>query len=412
MAFKSNQNRTIVLPIEEKDYNSFVTDNSTANNSLEYYINIMPECFPIDIHLGFQLNGRDRVSKKTGFVQRRIKVSEIVYRIRPSFLLSYQRGRTSEAVNGLLLIRHGSPFWVVSDVCGRNAMWWYRLFVSLSLYSIVGTTIRYTTDLPEHILADEHHIKIQGKKAYVATTVGHNCFLGMDVSYNCDQQALQQSYEVFKREAADLDSDYQPITANTDGWWATQKALKALYPMILIIECFLHGFLKVRNRATKKLKTVFELASDKIWDCYRAESKRSLAQKIRRLTQWATKIEESPMQKNILKFCKKKERWMEHLDQPQAYRTSNSLDRLMRCMKKHAYNSQMFHGKKVETTTQNFRALALLHNFTPYYPSKHNKGKTNSPAAKLNGFTYHSNWLHNLMISASLGGFRHQRNPL
>ena len=118
------------------------------------------------------------------------------------------------------------------------------------------------------------------------------------------------------------------------------------------------------------------------------------------------------MQKNILKFCKKKERWMEQLDQPQAYRTSNSLDRLMRCMKKHAYNSQMFHGKKVETTTKNFRALALLHNFTPYYPSKHNKGKTNSPAAKLNGFTYHSNWLHNLMISASLGGFRHQRNPL
>ena len=412
MAFKSNQNRTIVLPIEEKNYQSFITNNSEANDSLEYYISIMPECFPLDIHLGFQLNGRDRVSKKTGFVQRRIKVSGVVYRIRPSFLLSYQRGRTSEASSGLMLIRHGVPFWVVAHELGRNAMWWYRLFISLALYSIVGTTIRNASDLPEHILADEHHIKIQGKKAYVATTVGHNCFLGMDVSYNCDQEALQESYEVFKLEAEDLNADYQPITATTDGWWATQNALKALYPMIFIIECFLHGFIKVRDRATKKLRAVFEIAGDKIWDCYKAESKGSLAQRIRRLKEWANKIEESPMQKNILKFCNKKDRWMEHLDHTESYRTSNNLDRLMRCMKKHAFNSQMFHGKKIKTTTKNFRALALLHNFTPYYPSEYNKGELNSPAAKLNGFTYHEKWLHNLMISASLGGFRNQRNPL
>lgn len=103
---------------------------------------------------------------------------------------------------------------------------------------------------------------------------------------------------------------------------------------------------------------------------------------------------------------------MNHLDHSEAYRTSNNLDRLMRCMKKHAFNSQKFHGKKLEATSENFRALALLHNFTPYYPSKYNKGKLNNPAAKLNGFTYHSNWLHNLMISASMGGSRHQRNPL
>lgn len=412
MAFKSNQNRTIVLPIAEKDYHSFVRDNSRAGDTLACLISTMPECFPVEIHLGFQFNGRDRVSKKTGFVQRRIKVAGVVYRIRPSFLLSYQRGRTDQAAGGLMLIRHGVPFWVVAHTLGRNAMWWYRLFISLSLYSIVGTTIRYDFNLPEHLLFDEHHIKIQGKKAYVATTVGHNCFLGMDVSSSCDQAGLQGSYEVFKLEAADLDADYQPITGTVDGWWATQNVLKVLYPMMTIIECFLHGFLKVRDRATKKVKPIFELAADKIWDCYKAESKRSLAQKIRRLKQWATKIEESPMQKNILKFCEKKELWAKHLDYPDAYRTSNSLDRLMRCMKKHAFNSQMFHGKKIETTTKNFRALALLHNFTPYYPSEFNRGKINSPAAKLNGFTYHDNWLHNLLISASLGGFRNQRNPL
>ncbi len=32
---------------------------------------------------------------------------------------------------------------------------------------------------PSDILSDEHHIKIRSKKAYIATTVGQNCFLGM-----------------------------------------------------------------------------------------------------------------------------------------------------------------------------------------------------------------------------------------
>ena len=72
MAFKSNQNRTIVLPIKEKKYDLFVTDNSEAHDRLACYISHMPECFPAEIHLGFQLNGRDRVSKKTGFARRRI----------------------------------------------------------------------------------------------------------------------------------------------------------------------------------------------------------------------------------------------------------------------------------------------------------------------------------------------------
>lgn len=76
--------------------------------------------------------------------------------------------------------------------------------------------------------------------------------------------------------------------------------------MIIIIECFLHAFLKVRDKATKKMKTLFDLSGDKIWDCYKAESKSSLAQRIRRLKEWATKIDKSPMQENILKLCKKK----------------------------------------------------------------------------------------------------------
>ncbi|MFT5618658.1 MAG: hypothetical protein ACI85I_001893 [Arenicella sp.] len=43
-------------------------------------------------------------------------------------------------------------------------------------------------DLPEHIIADENHIKVREIKKYVATTVGANCFLGMSVCDNASEQ--------------------------------------------------------------------------------------------------------------------------------------------------------------------------------------------------------------------------------
>lgn len=412
MALKSKQNRTIVLNITENKYNSFMKEPEIAHKIIKYHLVQFPELFPIEIESGYMLNGKTRVSKKLGIQMRKIKVSNISYRIRPSFILPYCRAKTSEVSKPLFLLKFGVPFWALAYVFGRNAMWWYRLYISLSSFSIVGTTVREKESLPTDLLADEHHIKVRGKKSYVATTAGGNCFLGMSVCTKADEVSLKAGYAEFKEEAEDLNPDYQPSTVNTDGWWATQNAWQSLYSKVKIIECFLHAFLKVRDRATKKLKDYFEIAADKIWDCYRAESKSSLAQQIRRLREWTIKLPDSPMKQNILKLCKKKKRWMEHLDFPNAHKTSNMMDRLMRAMNRHAFNSQMFHST-TSSTSKNFRAFALLYNFAPSCPAAWDESKTlNSPAARLNGFIYHQDWLQNLMISASLGGFRNHRNPL
>lgn len=135
----------------------------------------------------------------------------------PSFILPYQRGKTNQASKALFLLRFGVPFWALAFVFGKNAMWWYRLFLSFSQYSIVGTTFRYADKLPTDILADEHHIKIRGEKAYIATTVGSNCFLGMKACRSADEKSLFNAYGDFKQEAQDLKPDYQPNTVNTDG---------------------------------------------------------------------------------------------------------------------------------------------------------------------------------------------------
>jgi len=412
MALKSNQNRTIVLPFTEKRYASFMANREMAHEIIRHQFGKTPELFPLEMRTGYVLNGNTRISKKMGIKMRKIKVSGISYRIRPSFVLPYCRGNTNEVSKPLFLLRFGVPFWALAFVFGRNGMWWYRLYLSLGQFSIVGTTVHKAEKLPADILADEHHIRIRGKKAYVATTTALGCFLGMAVCPKADEASLEKGYVVFKEEASDLDPDYKPGTVNTDGWQATQNAWQSLYPTIKVIECFLHAYLKVRDRATKKLKQYFDTAGDKIWDCYRALSKRSLAQQIRRLGEWTAKIPDCPMKENILKLCKKKAKWMIHLDFPLAHRTSNLLDRLMRAMKKHAFNSQMFHGT-VSTASMNFRAFALLHNFSPSSPAAWDESqKLISPAARLNGFVYHEDWLQNLLIAASLGGFRHHRNPL
>jgi len=416
MALKTKQSKTIVLEIVEEIYSSFMEHPEIAHEILGNHIANHPELFPEGITDGYMLNGRTRVSKKLDIQMRKIKVGSETYRIRPSFILPYCRAKTSEVSKALFLLKFGVPFWALAFVFGRNAMWWYRLYLCLHQFSIVGTTIRKETVLPTDLLADEHHIKISGQKAYVATTCGNNCFLGMEVSANVDEVSLSQAYQVFKEESEDLDADYQPDTVNTDGWWATQNAWQNLYPTIKVIECFLHAFLKVRDRATKILQVYFEQAADKIWDCYRAESKASLAQQIRRLKEWTTtNLPASPMKQNILKLCKKKDKWIEHFDFPNAHKTSNMMDRLMRAMNRHAFNSQMFHARNnpISSTSKNFRAFALLYNFTPSCPAAWDDSKKlKSPAARLNGFIYHDDWLQNLLISASLGGFRNQRNPL
>jgi len=412
MAHKITQ-KTIVLPISASNYTKFMLDRKIAHKIIQDIYKKTPDLFPVSMSCGYCLNGKTKLSKKSGVKMRRIKIDSSVYQIRPSYLLSYQKEKVSLASKGLFLYKFGVPFWALAHVFGYNPMWWYRLFISLGEYDIVGASVYQSCDMPQDLLADEHHIYVKGVKKYVATTVGSDCFLGMAVCHKASENSLEQGYSIFKEEALKMNPNYRPDTVNTDGWKATQNAWKNLFPNIVIIECFLHAFLKIRNRATKKLAFFFDIAADKAWNCYRAETKRALGQQIRRFREWTIKnVPKSPMKEAISKLWTKKERWMKHFDNPKAKRTSNMLDRLMRLMKKHKINSQMFHGN-IEATTKNFRAFALIHNFAPSSPRVWKKeAKFKSPAARLNKKIYAQNWLENLILSNSRAYFCYQHKLL
>ena len=100
-------------------------------------------------------------------------------------------------------------------------------------------------------------------------------------------------------------------------------------------------------------------------------------------------------------------------DHPKAHRTSNMIDRLMQRMHRHLFSTQYFHGT-MTAAELSIRGWALIQNFAPYNPRTVEKlNGFKSPAERLNQFKYHDNWLHNLFISASLGGYRSPpQNPI
>jgi hypothetical protein len=205
-----------------------------------------------------------------------------------------------------------------------------------------------------------------------------------------------------------------PETVNTDGWPATQQAWKALFHRITIILCFLHSFIKIRDRSKKAFGALGQEVQKRVWEVYRASSKRSFAQRLRRLREWALEVlPESEMKQKTLDLCDKRNALSPSYDHPGAHRTSNMVDRLMRFLDRAFFNAQYFHGSP-EAAENRVRALALLWNFCPSSAQTVKKyGGQSCPAVRPNGKSYADNWLENLLVSGSMNGVEQDpQNPL
>ena len=404
------------LLLSEPDYPRFLDDRLFAKNIIDQIYQDSPELFPANFEQGYVFNGFTQASIKQGYKSRRIrlKTDKTTVTIAPAFLMPYMTAKTEEVEKALFLRRFNVPYWGITYVFGRNPMYWYRMEQSLGRFDIVGTTIKKSENLPQDLLADEKHTRRKGKKHYIAMTVANECILGAEMTDSASEESLTNAYGVFAEEARRVKPDYQPETVNTDGWSATQNAWKTLFSGITVILCFLHAFIKIRDRATKVLKASFDVAADKVWSIYEATNKRSFSQKIRRLQEWAdAQVPDSPMKQHILDLCKKKNRFIQSYDHANAHRTSNMVDRLMKFFDRACFDALYFHGT-LDSSKQRVRAWAILWNFCPSSPItvKKHKGKL-SPAERLNKKSYADNWLENLLISASMNGkSSHQQNPL
>lgn len=407
------ENRIICVPFAQDAYSTQVKDARQFRKELNSLIERCPELFPEAIKKGYQMKG-SYLSKRLGLLIRRIEVAGVSYTVRPAFVMPYLTGLVDKAEKVLFLRKFSVPFWALAYVFGKHAMHWYRMEHTLGRQPLVGTTVRRAEDLPEHLVADEKHTRLRGDKIFVATTCAQGCLLGASVTTSAGETALTQGYGVFKTEAQQVQPDYCPDTVNTDGWQATQLAWRALFSSVVLIACFLHVYIKLRDRSKVKFKDLFQEVAERLWRCYQAPTKASFSQRFRRLCEWAAEVNGLPtfMREKIEKMRTQLNLFTAAYDAPGTHRTSNLLDRLMQRMDRHLFCMHYFHGGLV-AAEYSIRAWALINNFAPSNPYTIRRyDGFKSPAERLNQFRYHDNWLQNLLISGSQKGvFTAPLNP-
>jgi hypothetical protein len=363
------------------------------------------ELFPPGFEQGFVFKGTYH-SKKQDIDLRRIKVSGQTYQIRPSFLMPYLVARTGEVEKALYLRQWAVPFDALAQVFGRDAMFWYRATMALGRPSIVGSAVKSKNRLPAHLVVDEKHTWLRGRKVYVPTTVAGGCLLGAAVVSSPSAEDLEAGYGEFAAEAQEVEPGYRPETACADGWGATWKAWAKLFPTMTMLLCYLHSAIKVRDCRTSDEALRFATLT-KVRDAFQAETKAMFSQRIRRLREWAqSELVQGKRQEAVLKLCDKRKLFATAYDFIKPCRTSNGVDRLMNHQDRLLYAMRYFHGNRASARLS-VRAMAMMWNFHPYGARlRRTDGERLSPFADLNGFEYHSNWLHNFLIASSLGGHR------
>lgn len=406
-------NPRVILPITYDEYQEVALDWRAFRRWLDDMIDKHRELFPKEVTDGYILHDILPISAKLPDVRfRRIKLKATneankhqVITICTSDVMPYMTGFTDDVEKALFLRRFGVPFWALTYVFGRNDDYWYHMTSRFGRYDIVGTVVKDPSSLPKDLLADEKHTRFNGNKGYIATTVGADCVLGASLTLSADERSLTEAYSYFKEEAQLVDPDYTPETVNTDGWVATQKAWQGLFSTIIVIQCFLHAFIKIRDRTKKRYKAIYADIQQQVWDIYKAVDHQDFLRQIVDFQCWAVQHLSGAALDATEKLCAKADLFALTFDHPHAYRTSNMIDRHMIPLDRWLFAARYFHGHWISAEHQ-IRAWVLFHDFMPYCPRAKVRDTFISPVHKLNGFVYHDNWLHNLLISTSCAGLK------
>ncbi len=326
-----------------QQYDEIWQDAERLRAFVDEWAQLAPELFPKDFDQGYCLHGFGRESRKLpGLKLRKIVLADgTPHWLRLSFVTSYMTGTVDQLAYPLLLAAHGVPPWLLTIGFGHSDMYWYRVIERLGRNSLVGTTVRDAAQLPEHLVADEHHADWAGQKGYI--------------------------------------------------------------PLITVVLCFLHGFLKIRDRCRKACEL-----HRRVWDVYRAATAEEFRRLMNELQQWCgTQTWTASVHEMLTKLWNKTESYVVAYSHQGCHRTSNAVDRPMNRLCRLMYANRGLHGHQGSSELR-LRGWALLLNFRPYAPRSNQPRAHDSPAHRLNGKRYHEHWLHNLMASTSLMGFRNR----
>ena len=167
---------------DEQEYQVIVDSPEQFRQYIDEMREEHPEIFPTGIEKGYSLYGVIK-STKLGIKIRRIivKATKQIYQVRPSFVMPYMIGKTEELEKPLYLRRFGVPYEALAYVFGKDPMYWYRAIAAFGRFSLLGTTVKDSLEMPDHLVADEKHSWLRGERVYLPTTAAKGCILGVDV---------------------------------------------------------------------------------------------------------------------------------------------------------------------------------------------------------------------------------------
>jgi hypothetical protein len=170
---------------------------------------------------------------------------------------------------------------------------------------------------------------------------------------------------------------------------------------LTVILCYLHGFLKIRDRIRKD----HDLHGH-VWEVYWAATKTEFGKRMRDFRRWwQGKSWAAPVREALEKLWNHRREYAASYEHPGCHRTSNLVDRLTNRLYRVLYAGRSLHGHQASSEAR-LRGWALLLNFRPYAPRSGMPRADQSPAHQLNHKKYHDHWLHNLQLSASMAGYR------
>ena len=283
--------------------------------------------------LGYELKD-DRMSAKQQIPIRRTPEDDSAYSIRPSFLMPYMIVRTADVEGPLFLRRlvsRSGPWPASSAVIRCPGIAWSAGWAGSALWEPPSARRRCpSTYWPTSI--------IKGSTARRSTSPRPSA-TGAAWSGTLAEAAgsdkLKVAYQVFKDEASAASPKYAPKTVSTDGWKGTQAAWKMLFTKVVILLCFLHGWLKIRDPPnTLKRCLPASPGGFGIPICARPPE---FCTTPARSASGRPDTSQGIVLEKVLDLCGKGDRWSIAYRHPGGHRTSNMLDRLMRGMNRYFY---------------------------------------------------------------------------
>src|SRR5205085_10974325 len=132
---------------------------------------------------------------------------------------------------------------------------------------------------------------------------------------------------------------------------------------IEVILCFLHGFLKIRDRCRKSREL-----HQRVWEVYRADTAAAFRTRMQALRTWCEGCSwPAAVREALAKLWNRTEEYVRSYDHAGCHRTSNAVDRAMNALYRQLYAGRGLHGHQ-RSSERRLRGWALLYNFRPFAP--------------------------------------------